>query len=824
MLMLYTCTLIMESSQQPLKKIRLSGGARKILKQKEKSIKGNRSILSFIQSPVSETVISNSKSVELEDSSSQIESTSTQGLDFSTEYPTDRGHFEDIISSDMKYSIMSYGPCRPIINFPYSPDGSGILRKFSASYYNMTTKSGLQIPRLWLCYSILLNRVYCETCWLFANRSQKGFKNNWIVGINDWHHMNDKINDHEKFQTHIYASSVRLHWSENKTINRHTEEQISKEADFWKNVLTRIIKIILYLTEGNTALRGNEGSRKNKSNSEGNFIRTVKLMSEFDPILYELLNNESLKTKYLSWKIQNEIIDLLAVELRHLLCKEIKDSKLFSIIMDSTLDITKKDQLSVVLRYVVIDYHKKSIEIKESFLGFFELKKHGAADYENLLYSILESFDLNVKNCRGQGYDGASVMSGSNSGVQKRIMSVAPNASFVHCCAHNLNLVISDAAKSTQVANNFFGTVQAIFNFFSSSAPRWATLAFSEDFACKIRKKVLKKICPTRWEARHESVSALKQRYIDVLKSLINISLISKKSDERSEAQSLQKKMESFQFVLMLSVWENILRPLHGVSKMLQQQDMNLQNARDRLKDVYYLINELRSNYKDMVNNAKSLCLRWSLPVTYTEPRQIYAKKHFDEVDGDRRLTITTENFKIKVFYPIIDTVLMQLNIRFKAMDNVCTTFDFLNPNNLLCLREDNIVKESYDFIQTYKDDISSDFTGQILSLKELIKNKNLKSINEMANFILTNDIATSYSEILVACTIFLTLPVTVATAERSFSKLKIIKNYLRSSCSQNRLSNIAILNIEQKRTSELKTDKLIKDFSNLKARKMKFV
>ncbi|XP_025419683.1 uncharacterized protein LOC112690005 [Sipha flava] len=475
--MLYTCTLIiiiMESSQQPMKKIRLSGGARKMLKQKEKSIKGNRSILSFIQSPVSETVISNSKSVEFEDSSYQLESTSTQGLDFSTEYPTDRGHFEDIISSDMKYSIVSYGPCRPIINFPYSPDGSGVLRKFSASYYNMTTKSGLQIPRLWLCYSILLNRVYCETCWLFANRNQKGFKNNWIVGINDWHHMNDKINDHEKSQTHIYASSVRLHWSENKTINRHTEEQISKEADFWKNVLTRIIKIILYLTEGNTALRGNEGSGKNKSYSEGNFIRTVKLMSEFDPILYEF---------------------------------------------------------------------------------------------------ILESYDLNVKNCRGQGYDGASVMSGSNSGVQKRIMSVAPNAPFVHCCAHNLNLVISDAAKSTQVANHFFATVQAIFNFFSSSAPR-------------------------------------------------------KKSDERSEAQSLQKKMESFQFVLMLSVWENILRPLHGVSKMLQR-DMNLQNARDRLKDVYYLINELRNNYEVIVNNAKSLCLRWSLPVTYTEPRQIYAKKTF---------------------------------------------------------------------------------------------------------------------------------------------------------------------------------------------------
>lgn len=199
----------------------------------------------------------------------------------SIEYPTDRGHFEEIIRSDLKYSIMKYGPCRPIIDCPYSPDCSGILRKFSACYYNITTKSGLKIPRLWLCYSILLDRVYSETCWT----SQKGFKNNWISGINDWHHMNNKINDHKKSQIHINASSVRFHWSQNETINKHIEEQISKEADFWRNVLARIIKIILYLTEGNTALRGNEGGGENKSKSEGNFIRTVKLMSEFDPIL-----------------------------------------------------------------------------------------------------------------------------------------------------------------------------------------------------------------------------------------------------------------------------------------------------------------------------------------------------------------------------------------------------------------------------------------------------------------------------------------------------------------------------------------------------------
>ena len=63
-----------------------------------------------------------------------------------------------------------------------------------------------------------------------------------------------------------------------------------------------------------------------------------------------------------------------------------------------------------------------------------------------------------------------------------------------------------------------------------------------------------------------------------------------------------------------------------------------------------------------------------------------------------------------------------------------------------------------------------------------------------------------------------------MATAERSFSKLKIIKNYLRNSISQDRLTNISILNIERNRTKELAVSKLIDDFANKKARKHNFL
>jgi len=69
-------------------------------------------------------------------------------------------------------------------------------------------------------------------------------------------------------------------------------------------------------------------------------------------------------------------------------------------------------------------------------------------------------------------------MSGVYSGVQKCIKDKVPNTSYVHCCAHNLNLVISDAAKYSPKVASFFDTIQAIYNFFSGSTPRWAILAF----------------------------------------------------------------------------------------------------------------------------------------------------------------------------------------------------------------------------------------------------------------------------------------------------------------------------------------------------------
>jgi len=49
-----------------------------------------------------------------------------------------------------------------------------------------------------------------------------------------------------------------------------------------------------------------------------------------------------------------------------------------------------------------------------------------------------------------------------------------------------------------------------------------------------------------------------------------------------------------------------------------------------------------------------------------------------------------------------------------------------------------------------------------------------------------------------IAYTIMLTVPVTVARGERSYSKLKMIKNFLRTTVVQERLGRLAVLPIEK--------------------------
>jgi len=92
----------------------------------------------------------------------------------------------------------------------------------------------------------------------------------------------------------------------------------------------------------------------------------------------------------------------------------------------------------------------------------------------------------------------------------------------------------------------------------------------------------------------------------------------------------------------------------------------------------------------------------------------------------------------------------------------------------------------------------------------------------DLLNAILNYGMQSAFVNVCIAIRIFLTMPVTIASAERSFSKLKLVNNYLRSKMKQDRLSSLAIMSIEYDTAKSIDYSDIIDKFAQVKARKVK--
>jgi hypothetical protein len=107
--------------------------------------------------------------------------------------------------------------------------------------------------------------------------------------------------------------------------------------------------------------------------------------------------------------------------------------------------------------------------IKENFLGFSKLVGFDAQSITDAIEQTLKSHKIDHLLCVAQTYDGAAVMSGAVRGVQARFRERHPEAVYLHCYAHELNLVLCHACKAIPEATNFFDLLESLYSFFSAS-------------------------------------------------------------------------------------------------------------------------------------------------------------------------------------------------------------------------------------------------------------------------------------------------------------------------------------------------------------------
>ena len=128
--------------------------------------------------------------------------------------------------------------------------------------------------------------------------------------------------------------------------------------------------------------------------------------------------------------------------------KDIKDnSGLFSLLADESRDISNKEQLTYILRWVFLP----DLEINEDFIGMYLIKKPDAETIAASLKDILLRCNLMLDDCRWQPYDGASTMSGHLSGVGVRLQAENPIAYRIHCANHRLDLVLKACANESKL-------------------------------------------------------------------------------------------------------------------------------------------------------------------------------------------------------------------------------------------------------------------------------------------------------------------------------------------------------------------------------------
>ena len=155
----------------------------------------------------------------------------------------------------------------------------------------------------------------------------------------------------------------------------------------------------------------------------------LKSYAETDKTLYNhIYSPKSRNATYQSPTSQNDIINIIGYDI---LCngivEDIKEVKFFSVHADEVSN-QNVEHLGVCLRYVDANYN-----IREYFVTFIKLERVCAIDISEAITGCVEDLGLSLNNLRGQGYDGASTMSGEKSSVQKRKRDKQPNAIYTHC-------------------------------------------------------------------------------------------------------------------------------------------------------------------------------------------------------------------------------------------------------------------------------------------------------------------------------------------------------------------------------------------------------
>uniref|UniRef100_H3AN92 DUF4371 domain-containing protein n=1 Tax=Latimeria chalumnae TaxID=7897 RepID=H3AN92_LATCH len=310
----------------------------------------------------------------------------------------------------------------------------------------------------WLVLYKTRKKAFCTVCRFATVKKLNSFSkcgdDAFIsIGMNNWKDCPGKLGVREKSNYHrecIY----KVHASTNQ-VNVDVQKEIKQATN--RSCFLEQFKCIPYLMR----VRGH-------TDDESNFQKLFELVSTNNRLDKEIKQWLKKKCQYTSHDIISEQIKEMYHQAFSKL-RQVKQSEIFSVVIDETRDVSEHEQLVFAVRWVGSNY-----EVAEEFVGLYGCTKMDAIFLLNIIKDVLLQMGLDLKNICGQTYDSASVLQGKAFGEATLLKKENPKALSIHCLNHSLNLVLQEAAKSCLMVRSALEAVHKVHNIIHASAKKLA--------------------------------------------------------------------------------------------------------------------------------------------------------------------------------------------------------------------------------------------------------------------------------------------------------------------------------------------------------------
>lgn len=639
---------------------------------------------------------------------------------------------------------------------------SSYTRKFQSSSYDKWD---------WLCGCSVKNVLYCFPCVV------SGGDGVWArTGFQTISRMKEKCQQHEKSKEHMQScvSFQMLGKVDIRTClsNAYAQsiEQHNELVDKNRRILADILKCLIFCCSNELPLRGND--EKESSENRGVFFETVKLVATKDPELKNHIKEGGGRgsTTYLSSTSQVELLDCCYSTYQSQIKKEIQEAKFISIMADETTDVSQITQLVIVFRYLVDN------EVKERFWGFFQPKSTDAPGISEVLLNELEKVVDHPDKVIGQTFDGAAVMRGDKNGVKVKVQSIYKFAYYVHCYAHQLNLILKSSAKSKSSAR-FFRQLTAISNYFSRSPKKVKVLA-------EYISKTIPTASATRWNFTSKVVKTVKENYDGIVSCLQEIG-VNLNDTSAIDSDILLQYMLSDSFKFWLSFYYPVYNQVSILFNQLQSRQADISVIKKYIDQFQTELNKIKDNY---IHSSDTDCNR---------AKEITEIIGFIDEDLTSRLSFKGHLMAESLFH-----------------NKKYSDFDKQFPNQTL-----NMVVQTYPFLNEIA----------LRAELEVIYSRNefreYEGLLKFRKCLLDNNLHQTFGEAFKLISLLLTIPMTTVDPERQFSTLKRIKTDLRNKMGEESLNaHTAISGNKAFFENTTTQDKIINMFAVAKNRRMELI